>query len=71
MNGGYRFKKHKDGALKAIPEKFDAEGWSHIMDALQYVCLVVHGGLVNSYAQRLIPRYKQATPIRITAAAWT
>jgi hypothetical protein len=43
MSGGYRYKKHKDGALRSVPEKFDKEGFSHIADCLQYVSLVVHG----------------------------
>jgi hypothetical protein len=71
LNGGYRFKKHKDGALRAIPEKFDVEGFSHVADCLQYVCMVVHGGLVNSFARRLTPRYKQPAPPQISVAGWT
>jgi hypothetical protein len=30
MAGGYRFKRNREGGLRAIPEKFDAEGWSHV-----------------------------------------
>jgi hypothetical protein len=44
MSGGYRFTKHKTGALKTVPEKNDKEGFSHVADDLQYVSLVVHGG---------------------------
>jgi hypothetical protein len=71
MSGGYRYKKHKDGALRAIPEKFDAEGFSHIADCLQYICLVVHGGLVSTFTRRLTPRPKRPERTRITAAGWT
>jgi hypothetical protein len=71
MAGGYRFKKHKDGALRTIPEKFDPEGFSHCADALQYICLVVHGGLVSEFARRLAPRPKPTNRPRITAAGWT
>jgi hypothetical protein len=71
MSGGYRFKKHKDGALRAIPEKFDKEGFSHIADDLQYICLVVHGGLMSEYARRLVPRVRRAVPVRVSAAGWT
>jgi hypothetical protein len=71
MSGGYRYKKHKDGALRSIPEKFDKEGFSHIADCLQYVSLVVHGGLVSEFARRLTPRYKRPTRPVITAAGWT
>jgi hypothetical protein len=71
MSGGYRYKKHKDGALRAAPEKFDKEGFSHVADCLQYACLVAHGGLVHEFARRLTPRAKRQGRERITAAGWT
>jgi len=71
MSGGYRYKKHKDGALRTVPEKFDKEGFSHIADCLQYLALVVHGGLVSEFARRLAPRPKIKDRPRITAAGWT
>lgn len=71
MGGGYRFKKHKDGALKAVPEKFDAEGFSHVVDCLQYICLVVHGNLVHEFARRLNVRPRKMDRPRVTAAGWT
>lgn len=71
LSGGYRYKKHKDGALRAVPEKFDKEGFSHIADCLQYICLVVHGGLVSEFARRLNPRRKPVERPRISAAGWT
>jgi len=71
MSGGYRYKKHKDGALRSIPEKYDKEGFSHVADCLQYIALVVHGGLVSTLAQRLVPRFKKQPPVRISAAGWT
>jgi hypothetical protein len=71
MSGGYRYKKHKDGALRAIPEKFDKEGFSHVADCLQYVALVVHGGLVSEFARRLVPKTKRPPRPQITAAGWT
>jgi hypothetical protein len=72
MGGGYRFKKHREGGLRAIPEKFDPEGYSHVADCLQYVCLIAHNrDLVQSYARRVAdvrrPRVRQL----ITAAGWT
>ena len=70
MSGGYRYKKHKDGALRTLPEKFDAEGFSHVTDCLQYVALVVHSGLVPTFARRLTPKPKVDRP-KITAAGWT
>jgi hypothetical protein len=71
MSGGYRYKKHKDGALRTVPEKFDKEGFSHVADCLQYICLVVHGGLVSEFARRLVPRPKVRDRPRVTAAGWT
>ena len=70
MSGGYRYKKHKDGGLRAIPEKFDKEGFSHVADCLQYVALVVHGGLMTEFARRLQPRPRRAAQ-QVTAAGWT
>jgi hypothetical protein len=71
LSGGYRYKKHKDGALRSVPEKFDKEGFSHVADCLQYVCLVVHGGLVHELSRRLAPKAKRPPPVRISAAGWT
>ncbi len=71
MSGGYRYKKHKDGALRTVPEKFDKEGFSHVADTLQYVALVVHGGLVSEFARRLTPRIRRSDRPVITAAGWT
>jgi hypothetical protein len=71
MSGGYRFKKHKDGALRSVPEKFDREGFSHIADCLQYICLVVHGGLTSELARRIAPKLKRPTRMAVSAAGWT
>jgi hypothetical protein len=70
MSGGYRFMKMKTGALKTVPDKTDKEGFSHVCDDLQYVALVVHGGVVPEIARRLRPRTKRAGS-RVTAAGWT
>jgi hypothetical protein len=71
MSGGYRYKKHRDGGLRTVPEKFDPEGFSHCADALQYICLVVHGGLVGEFARRLAPRTKRQMRQPISAMGWT
>ena len=71
MSGGYRFKKHKDGGLRTVPEKFDKEGFSHVADCLQYICLIVHGGLMTEFARRLVPRMRRAPAQQVTAAGWT
>jgi len=70
MSGGYRFKKHKEGALRSIPDKTSKEGFDHVCDALQYISLVVHGNLVPYFLERAFPR--RAPPReQITAAGWT
>jgi hypothetical protein len=71
MSGGYRFKKHPEGGLRGIPEKFDKEGFSHVADCLQMICLVVHGGLVSEFTRRSTPRPRPALAQRVTAAGWT
>lgn len=70
LSGGYRFTKTKQGALRAVPEKNDKEGFSHVADDLQYVCLVVNGGMMPRIAERLHPR-KTRQRARVTAAGWT
>lgn len=70
MNGGYRFMKLKTGALKAVPDKTDKEGFSHVADCLQYLALVVHGGLVPAIARQLRPRSKKPAG-SVSAAGWT
>jgi hypothetical protein len=70
MSGGYRFVKMKTGALKTIPDKNDKEGFSHVADDLQYVSLVVHGGVVPEISRRLRPRSTRPAP-KVTAAGWT
>ena len=71
MSGGYRFKKFREGALKPTPEKFDKEGHSHVADCLQYMALVVHGGLVSEFMRRLAPRKLAKDRPQVTAAGWT
>lgn len=70
MSGGYRFTKLKTGALRTVPDKTDKEGFSHVADDLQYVALVVHGGVVPEISRRLRPRTKKRTA-GISAAGWT
>jgi hypothetical protein len=70
MSGGYRFTKLKTGALRIVPDKNDKEGFSHVADDLQYVALVVHGGVVPEITRRLRPRTRK-TGSRVSAAGWT
>jgi hypothetical protein len=69
MSGGYRFTKTKQGTLRTVPDKNDAEGFSHVADDLQYVSLVVHGGVVPEITRRLRPRTKKRAPV--SALGWT
>jgi hypothetical protein len=70
MSGGYRFTKMKGGALRAIPDKNDKEGFSHVADCLQYACLAMGGGIIGEIARRLRPRMGAKRPT-ISAAGWT
>lgn len=70
MSGGYRFTKLKTGALRTVPEKNDREGFSHVVDDLQYVALVVHGGIVPEITRRLRPPNAVRRP-PISSRAWT
>lgn len=67
MNGGYRFSRSKIGVRKPKPDKNE---YSHIADALQYVALIAHGGMVDYITERIAPR-KPSTRARFTSAAWT
>lgn len=70
MSGGYRFAKLKTGALKVVPEKNDAQGFSHVVDCLQYVALVVHGNMVGYITTRLKPKPKNRGS-KVNASGWT
>lgn len=77
MSGGYRFAKSKAGVLKPAPDKeAGAEyngikvAFSHVADTLQYVCLVVIGGMVPYIAQEIRPRKRNTQP-RVSPKGWT
>jgi hypothetical protein len=70
LGGGYRFTKTKLGGLRSVPEKNDKEGYSHPCDDLQYMCLVVHGGLVEEFARRVGGRPKRKNS-GVSARSWT
>jgi hypothetical protein len=69
MSGGYRFTKLKTGALRTVPDKTDKEGYSHVADDLQYLALVVHGGIVPEISRRIRPRSKKRAPV--SSKGWT
>ena len=66
LDGGYRYGKTKAGQRKPNPDK---NKYSHISDALQYVCLAAHGGMTNMLAAQL--RRPTASRPSVSAAAWT
>lgn len=67
LASGYRYTKTKEGQRRSLPDKNE---WSHVVDALQYVCLVVHGGLVPELTRRLRPQTR--TPREsMPSGAWT
>lgn len=71
MSGGYRFTKMKTGALKTVPDKNDKEGFSHVCDDLQYVALVVHGGVVPNIMRRLSSKPRARSGSSVAPAGWT
>ncbi len=58
LDGGYRYGKTRTGVRKPTPDKNE---YSHCADALQYACLVVHGGMMPVVARRL-NRYSTPRP---------
>lgn len=51
MHSSYRFQKKKTGILDIKPAKDNDD--THVVDDLQYICLVAHGGQVPLLAQYL------------------
>lgn len=68
LSGGYRFAKTKAGQRKPMPDKNE---YSHIADALQYACLVAHGGMQGIIARQLSRPHVNLQRKKITAGAWT
>ena len=71
LGGGYRFTKMKAGAMRVVPDKTDKEGYSHPQDDLQYVALVVNGGLMPRIAERLRRKNNKKRGPSPSAAGWT
>lgn len=66
LGGGYRYSKSKAGVRKPTPDK---NAYSHPTDALQYACLVAHGGMVNGIIMNRLR--KPIKRQRASAAGWT
>jgi hypothetical protein len=76
MGGGYRYLRTKEGALKnqnknPQPDKNNPEGFSHVVDALQYVSLIAHGGMLPRVNEYLWGQRRRAARKPISSAAWT
>lgn len=69
MNGNYRYLKTRAGQLKPSPDK--SHPWSDLADALQYLCLVAHGGYTDYVANRLRTGPIRPQGPRFTSRAWT
>jgi hypothetical protein len=67
MSGGYRYSKTRQGQRKPSPDKNE---YSHVADALQYVCLGAHGGMVTGMVMRRLEDRKVTRPA-MSAAGWT
>lgn len=71
MNGGYRYSKNKDDQSRSLPDK---NQFSHVSDALQYVCLIA--GSMSAYSWllgRVVNRKRLPHARRrpVSALAWT
>lgn len=68
MASGYRYAKTRSGQRKAVPDK---NGFSHVIDALQYACLSAHGGMTETMARHMMRRRTSVPRVKFTSAAWT
>lgn len=69
LGGGYKYAKMRSGQVKAAPDKNE---FSHVMDALQYAALAVHGGMVSTViARKLRGTSGKTRAPNFTSLAWT
>jgi hypothetical protein len=68
LSGGYRYEKTKSGQRKPAPAK---NQFSHMMDALQYVALVAHGGMAGVITHKLRTGGRRTLAPRVGAGGWT
>jgi len=69
LSGMYRYAKKRSGELNVLPDK--THPWSDLADALQYMCLAVHGGLTDYVARRMTMQGSVPQVAPVGAAAWT
>jgi len=69
LSGQYRFMKMRSGVSKPTPDK---NPWSHVVDALQYVCLVAGNPGAYSMAWGVVMNTgRTKKPAPFSARAWT
>lgn len=68
MDGGYRYAKTRAGQRKPNPDK---NKYSHVSDALQYVCCAAHGGMTDMIAAHLRRPGAGTQNKPANAAGWT
>lgn len=72
LNGRYRYAKRRNGQLSPLPEKLHP--WSDLADDLQYLCLIIQGGMHEYIAGRInsAPKVTQVQQRpRFSSRAWT
>jgi hypothetical protein len=67
LDGAYRYGKTRDGKRRPVPDK--SHPYSDLADALQYVCLAVHGGQVLRYTGSMLRPTREHK--RIPVGSWT
>jgi hypothetical protein len=67
LSGGYRYARMKNGQRKPTPDKNE---YSHVADALQYLCLAALGGMSEMIARRL-HRPMRRDRVQVSARGWT
>ena len=68
MNGNYRYAKNRLNEAMGTPEK---NNWSHVQDALQYVCLIASSADAYNFAYSRSNIQRRSRRSRPTAAGWT
>lgn len=67
LDGAYRYGKTRDGKRRPTPDK--THPFSDVADALQYVCLAVHGGQVMRFTGSMLRPTREFK--RVPKGAWT
>lgn len=68
-DGMYRYQKMKSGQMAPLPMK--NHPWSDVADALQYACLVAHGGYSNYITSKINRASAMPNVPQFSSAGWT